>query len=107
MFALFIEVVARHAHCALVPENEVFECARAVPRDDWESLFGNGEYSALLLRRTAIVKHPELESRNVLLNDRINNRAAEKILQFYLRPDHSHPRSALAHIGLQDYGKTQ
>ena len=66
MFALFIKIVARHAHSALVLEDEAFECARAVPRDDWESLFGDGEYSPLLLR-AAIVKHAKFESRECTL----------------------------------------
>ena len=68
---MLVGVKLRHAHGALVIQNQLFQRAFAIADNDGKLLFRDRKNMPALLVRVAVIKHTELCARRVFLDERI------------------------------------
>ena len=79
------QMKARHRKAATVVENQLFQRTAAVAHHERRSFLGHRNDSAVCLPRLTAIKHPELDTGNVLLDDGVDDRAAQPRTKFVVR----------------------
>src|SRR5262245_61928980 len=105
--ALAAQVKARHAQATAVVENQALDRAMSVPDDERRTLLGHRDDSPPRLRRPAAVEDTEFNARHVLLNNGVNGRATQTVMQIVECPGDDHTGPALAFIRFEHNGQRQ
>lgn len=97
---LLAQMESRHPDRGRVAEHQLLDRAVSVARDRRQALLGDREDAATRFRRPTAVEHAELESRHVLLDDRVHARVGEMRHQRVSGPHDDDAGPSLPCVGL-------